>query len=83
MTAHLIPSHQHYAVVGVEVDASTVRRDDQVVIGGQALTVADMTTLPRGAKRLHFASGETLTMRRDTVLWVTRRFDPRLRRRVR
>ncbi|MDT0346874.1 hypothetical protein [Streptomyces litchfieldiae] len=83
MTAHLIPSHQHYAFVGVEVDAGTVRRGDQVMVGGQAFTVADMTTLPRGGKRLHFATGETLTMRRTTVLWATRRYDPRLRRRAR
>ncbi|MDT0342675.1 hypothetical protein [Streptomyces litchfieldiae] len=70
-------------VISVEVDAGTIRRGDQVVIGGQPFTVLEMTALPRGGKRLGFASGETFTMRRDTILWAAHRVDPRLRRWVR
>ncbi|ONK14056.1 hypothetical protein STBA_48350 [Streptomyces sp. MP131-18] len=50
------------------------------MIGGQSFTVHDLTTVQRGGKRLHFASGETFTMQRTTVLWAARLVDPRLRR---
>ncbi|MDT0445591.1 hypothetical protein [Streptomyces johnsoniae] len=66
--------------VAIEVDAATVRRGDQLMIGGQSFTVHDLTTVQRGGKRLHFASGETFTMQRTTVLWAARLVDPRLRR---
>ncbi|MDT0344549.1 hypothetical protein [Streptomyces litchfieldiae] len=70
-------------LMAIEVDAATIRIGDQLMIGGQAFTVLDMVTMGVDVKRLHFASGETFTMRRDTVLWATRRIDPRLRRRGR
>ncbi|MGK5534368.1 hypothetical protein [Streptomyces sp. URMC 129] len=66
-------------MVSVEVDAATVRRGDQLMVGGHVCTVADMVALPQGGKRLDFASGESLTMRPVTVLWVTRCVDPRKR----
>ncbi|UCM88252.1 hypothetical protein [Streptomyces marincola] len=66
--------------VAIEIDAATVRRGDQVMIGGQAFTVHDLTAVQRGGKRLHFATGETFTMQRTTVLWASRRVDPRLPR---
>ncbi|MDT0342439.1 hypothetical protein RM590_07340 [Streptomyces sp. DSM 44938] len=67
--------------MSVEVGAGTVLRGDQVMVGGQEFTVADMITLAPGRKRLHFATGETLTIAPSTVLWATRRMDTRLRRR--
>ncbi|ARQ69697.1 hypothetical protein [Streptomyces marincola] len=67
-------------LVAVEIDAMTVRRGDQIMIGGQAFTVRDMTAIGLGRKRLEFASGETLVMGRTTVLWAARRVSPRLRR---
>ncbi|MGK5532885.1 hypothetical protein [Streptomyces sp. URMC 129] len=60
-------------MVTVEVDASTVRRGDQLMIGGQVFTVSDMIALAQGAKRLEFTTGESFTMRPTTVLWITRR----------
>ncbi len=44
-------------------------------------TVADLTAMPRGAKRLHFAGGDSPTPGPATVLWAARRTDPRRRRR--
>ncbi|MDT0342783.1 hypothetical protein [Streptomyces litchfieldiae] len=67
-------------LVSLEVDAGTVQRGDQLMIGGQAFTVQDMTTIARGAKRLEFATGESFTMRPTTILWAARRIDPRLSR---
>ncbi|MDT0341736.1 hypothetical protein [Streptomyces litchfieldiae] len=66
-------------LVSIGVDARTVRRGDQLMIGGQAFTVSDMTALGPGRKRLRFATGEILTMNATTVLWAARRIDPRLR----
>ncbi len=66
--------------VAVEVDATTVARGDQVMIGGRCFTVHDLTAVQRGGKRLHFATGETFTMQRTTVLWAARLVDPRLHR---
>ncbi len=63
--------------VAVEVNAATVRRGDQLMIGGQVFTISDLTSMQRGAKRLHFASGETLTLQPATILWAARRTDPR------
>ncbi|MDT0307414.1 hypothetical protein RM780_10610 [Streptomyces sp. DSM 44917] len=57
----------------VMVDSSTVRRGDEILIGGQAYAVSDMVALPRGGRRLEFASGESFTMRASTVMWATRR----------
>ncbi|ARQ70895.1 hypothetical protein [Streptomyces marincola] len=67
-------------LVSVEVDAHTVRRGDQIMVGGQAFTVSDMTALASGRKRLTFDSGETFVLHRTTVLWAARRVDPRLAR---
>ncbi|ARQ68516.1 hypothetical protein [Streptomyces marincola] len=64
-------------LVSVEVDAGTVRRGDQVMIGGQVFTVLDMAAMRGGARRLQFASGESLIMLRTTVLWAARRVSPR------
>ncbi|WP_063784133.1 hypothetical protein [Streptomyces sp. SBT349] len=64
-------------VVSVEIDAGTVRRGDQLMVGGQAFTVQDMTALAGGGKRLHFGGGDSLTMTRTTVLWAARVVDPR------
>ncbi|MDT0306886.1 hypothetical protein RM780_07905 [Streptomyces sp. DSM 44917] len=60
----------------VMVDASSVRRGDEILIGGQAYAVVDMAALPRGGRRLEFASGESFTMRASTVMWATRRRVP-------
>ncbi|MDT0308959.1 hypothetical protein RM780_18610 [Streptomyces sp. DSM 44917] len=62
---------------GVTVDARTVRLGDQLLIAGQAFTITDMTALPRGARRLRFATGETFTMLPATVLYATRLVTPR------
>ncbi|WP_049578066.1 hypothetical protein [Streptomyces sp. SBT349] len=67
-------------LVAVEVDAHTVRRGDQLMIGGRPYTVGDMTAVALGGKRLHFTTGETFTLHRATVLWAARRVSPRLRR---
>ncbi|MDT0341526.1 hypothetical protein [Streptomyces litchfieldiae] len=65
----------------VEINADTVRRGDQLMIGGQAFTVQDMTAIRGGAKRLEFTSGDSFILRRTTVLWASRRMAPqRLRR---
>ncbi|WP_049580400.1 hypothetical protein [Streptomyces sp. SBT349] len=68
-------------LVSVEVDARSVRRGDQVVIGGQPFTVRDLRSVALGGTRLEFATGESFVMRRTTVLWAARRHDPRLPRR--
>lgn len=57
----------------VTVDAGSVRCGDQIMVGGQVLTVRDMVALPRGGRRLEFVSGETFTMRASTVVWAARR----------
>ncbi|UCM88802.1 hypothetical protein [Streptomyces marincola] len=64
-------------LVAIEIDAGTVQRGDQIMIGGQVHTVQDMVTAGRGGKRLTFASGETFTMCHTTVLWAARRVTPR------
>ncbi|MDT0444410.1 hypothetical protein [Streptomyces johnsoniae] len=66
--------------MSVEVDARIVQRDDQLMIGGQAFTVSDMTAVGPGRKRLEFSTGEMFMMNPTTVLWAARRIDPRLRR---
>ncbi|MGK5534366.1 hypothetical protein [Streptomyces sp. URMC 129] len=63
-------------IVSVEVDATTVRRGDQLMVGGAVFTVQDMTTVPQGGKRLDFTTGESLVLRATTVLWVARRVRP-------
>ncbi|MDT0342073.1 hypothetical protein [Streptomyces litchfieldiae] len=65
-------------VLSVEIDAGTVQRGDQVMIGGQQFTVRDMHTLASSRKRLEFATGETFTMAPTTILWAARRVPPRL-----
>ncbi|MDT0343218.1 hypothetical protein [Streptomyces litchfieldiae] len=64
-------------LISIEIDAATVRRGDQLTIGGQIFTVADMTALPRNGKRLHFTTGDSLTLRPTTILWAARRVNPR------
>ncbi|WP_326597705.1 hypothetical protein [Streptomyces sp. NBC_01803] len=66
-------------IVTVEVDASTVQRGDQLMVGGYLFTVSDMITLAQGAKRLEFTTGESFTMRPPTILWATRRSPARRR----
>ncbi|WP_049577645.1 hypothetical protein [Streptomyces sp. SBT349] len=66
-------------VVSVEVDAATIRRGDQVMIGSQVFVVGDMVATHGGGKRVEFTSGESFTLRRTTVLWASRRVDPRRR----
>ncbi|MDT0342459.1 hypothetical protein [Streptomyces litchfieldiae] len=75
IAAHRAPSR---VPVSLEVDSGTVRRGDQLMIGGASFTVSDMVTLAPGRKRLHFATGEILTMGPTTVLWAARLIDPRL-----
>ncbi|MDT0307387.1 hypothetical protein RM780_10475 [Streptomyces sp. DSM 44917] len=65
------------AVVGVTVDAASIRQGDQLLMGGQVFTVRDIRALPRGARRLDFGSGESFTMSPATVLYAMRRVDPR------
>ncbi|MDT0306950.1 hypothetical protein RM780_08230 [Streptomyces sp. DSM 44917] len=65
--------------VTLVVDAGTVRRGDEILMGGQVLTVRDLRAVGRGGRFLEFASGETFTMRPSTVLWATRRVSPRVR----
>lgn len=60
-------------IVSVTVDVNTVRLGDQLMVGGQVFTVADMTALARGARRLDFGSGESFTMGPATVLYALRR----------
>ncbi|MDT0347645.1 hypothetical protein [Streptomyces litchfieldiae] len=69
-------------LVSIEIDAATVRRGDQLTIDGQAFTIRDMTALARGAKRLEFTTGDTLTLRPGTVLWAARQVSPRYGRRA-
>ncbi|MDT0443355.1 hypothetical protein [Streptomyces johnsoniae] len=64
-------------VVSVEIDVATVRRGDQVMVGGQAFVVSDMVNVAAGGKRLCFRGGESFTMCRTTVLWAARRVNPR------
>ncbi|MDT0309275.1 hypothetical protein RM780_20255 [Streptomyces sp. DSM 44917] len=68
--------------IGVTVDTRTIRLGDQLLIAGQAFTVADMTALPHGGRRLYFTTGETFTMAAHTVLYATRLQTP-ARRQVR
>ncbi|MDT0305464.1 hypothetical protein RM780_00595 [Streptomyces sp. DSM 44917] len=62
--------------MGVTVDSQTIRVGDQLFLGGQAFTVSDMSVVPRGGRRLEFASGESFTMRAHTVLYATRSVRP-------
>ncbi|MDT0308611.1 hypothetical protein RM780_16830 [Streptomyces sp. DSM 44917] len=64
-------------VVGVTVDPGTVRVGDQMLFAGQAFTVADLTVLPGGGRRLAFESGEAFLMRSTTVLYAMRRVPAR------
>ncbi|MDT0306292.1 hypothetical protein RM780_04855 [Streptomyces sp. DSM 44917] len=62
--------------IGVTVDPLTIRVGDQLLLAGQAFTVADMTATPRGGRRLEFTSGESFTMRAHTVHYATRTIRP-------
>ncbi|MBT2507086.1 hypothetical protein J7I98_14550 [Streptomyces sp. ISL-98] len=59
-------------VAVVEVSSVTVMRGDVINIGGQPFKVVDLTELPGRAKRLHFVTGETLTMHSSTQLSAVR-----------
>ncbi|MDT0441221.1 hypothetical protein [Streptomyces johnsoniae] len=63
-------------LVSVEVDAATIARGDQLMIGGGTFTVTDMTAMRGGAKRLVFSSGESFVRTRTTTLWAARRHIP-------
>ncbi|MGK5533315.1 hypothetical protein [Streptomyces sp. URMC 129] len=67
-----------YVLITVEIDTNTVRRGDQLLLGGHVFTVRDLTALPSGSRRLDFTTGETFIMSRTTVLWATRRVRPHL-----
>ncbi|MEU0689971.1 hypothetical protein [Streptomyces uncialis] len=56
----------------VEITSASVRRGDVIQIGGQPCRVADLFQLPSGAKRLHFETGELLTMHARTRLVALR-----------
>ncbi|MDT0446757.1 hypothetical protein [Streptomyces johnsoniae] len=64
-------------LVSLEINAVTVRRGDQLMIGARAFTVRDLTALANGRKRLDFGAGESFTMCAGTTLWAARRIDPR------
>ncbi|MGW6870012.1 hypothetical protein [Streptomyces sp. NPDC054901] len=50
----------------------SVQRGDVIQIGGQPCRVVNLTQLAGGAKRLHFESGELLTMHARTRLVALR-----------
>jgi len=56
----------------VEINAHTVRRADIIAVGGQYLQVVDIVRLHGDARRLHFHSGETLTIHARTSLLALR-----------
>lgn len=56
----------------VEITSASVQRGDVIQIGGQLCRVTDLLQLPGGAKRLHFESGELLTMHSRTRLVALR-----------
>ncbi len=62
----------------VEIDATTARRGEQLLIGGQVFTIHTMTALRNGGKLLTFTTGEWLTLRLTNTLWATRRVSPRI-----
>ncbi|TXS16804.1 hypothetical protein EAO68_02535 [Streptomyces sp. wa22] len=54
---------QSGAVAGpVEITSASVRCGDVIQVGGCPCRVVDLIQLTGGAKRLRFASGESLTM---------------------
>ncbi|RKN10457.1 hypothetical protein D7319_08455 [Streptomyces radicis] len=59
-------------MVAIEITAATVKRGDQLVVGGRPYTVCDMSALAGGGKLLHFTSGETFHMGCFTILWASR-----------
>ncbi|MDT0308274.1 hypothetical protein RM780_15075 [Streptomyces sp. DSM 44917] len=66
--------------VAVTVDAKSVRRGDQLLVGGQAFTVIDILGQPRGGKRLDLGNGVQLVIQPHTVLYALRTHNPRPRR---
>ncbi|MDT0305873.1 hypothetical protein RM780_02705 [Streptomyces sp. DSM 44917] len=62
--------------VPVVVDAKSVRRGDQLLVGGQAFTVIDILGQPRGGKRLDLGDGVQLVIQPNTVLYATRTVRP-------
>ncbi|MDT0306341.1 hypothetical protein RM780_05120 [Streptomyces sp. DSM 44917] len=65
--------------VPVLVDTKSVRRGDQLLVGGQAFTVVDILGQPRGGKRLDLGDGVQLVIQPNTVLYATRTVRPRRR----
>ncbi|MDT0308006.1 hypothetical protein RM780_13670 [Streptomyces sp. DSM 44917] len=64
-------------VISGTVDAATVRRGDQVLVGGAVWTVHDIAGAPGGCRWLEFESGERMLMRPHTVFYATRSTRPR------
>ncbi|MFJ3697551.1 hypothetical protein ACIPW9_26145 [Streptomyces sp. NPDC090052] len=56
----------------VEVTSTSVMRGDVIQIGGTPCRVTDLFQLPGGLKRLHFESGELLTIHTHTRLIALR-----------
>ena len=63
----------------VETYPAAVLRGDVVTVGGRPLIVVARTHLDGGAVRLHFVSGERLSVHRGTTLRVLRADPPGLR----
>ncbi|AXK35874.1 hypothetical protein DVA86_27865 [Streptomyces armeniacus] len=49
-----------------------VQLGDEIHVGGRQMKITDMQDLPRGGKRLTFASGEALYVNSGTQLTVLR-----------
>lgn len=58
--------------VAVEITAATVRRGDIIVIGGVPMRIANLRSLPGGAKRVEFAEGLVFTLPARVVLTALR-----------
>ncbi|MFD5320375.1 hypothetical protein [Streptomyces sp. NPDC127098] len=63
----------------VEIYPAAVLRGDVVPVGSRPLIVVARTHLDGGAVRLHFVSGERLSVHRGTTLTVLRADPPGLR----
>lgn len=58
--------------VALDVTAATIRRGDRLTVGGQVMRVRDLVSLPSGAKRIRFSTGETLSIHCGTKLTAWR-----------
>ncbi|MDT0309076.1 hypothetical protein RM780_19225 [Streptomyces sp. DSM 44917] len=59
-------------VVSLTVDARSVRRGDEVMVGGVPWRVRDIVGAPAGCKWLEFESGERMLMRPYTAFYASR-----------